>query len=98
MTPLIIDNDFIATAYDIQKSFFNALFSVVTYVSGLIIDTSGYFILQGFLYKLQCCALILLLMIFLDVVSNEPKVNAPAFNFRIAEGKEYTDSTILKEN
>ena len=56
MTPLIVDNHFIATAYSIQKSSFNALFSVVTYVSGLIIDTFGYFILQEFLYKLQCCA------------------------------------------
>ena len=73
MTPLIINNDFIATAYTIQKSFFNALFSVETYVSGLIIDTSGYFILQGFLIQItMLCINLILLMIFLDVISNGP--------------------------
>ena len=81
MTPLIIDNDFTATAYGIQKSFFNALFSVVTYVSGLIIDTSGYFILQGFFIQITMLSIdFILLMIFLDAVSNGPKVNALAFN------------------
>ena len=44
------------------------------------------------------CINLILLMIFLDVISNGPKVNAPAFNFRIAEGKKCTDSTLLKEN
>ena len=98
ITPLIIDNHFIATAYGIRKSFFNALFSVVTYVSGLIIDTFGYFILQGFFIQItMLCIDLILLMIFLDIISNGPKVNAPAFNFRIAEGKKCADSTHLKK-
>ena len=39
------------------------------------------------------CIDLILLMIFLDVISNGPKVNAPAFNFKIAEGKNCANST-----
>ena len=41
------------------------------------------------------CIDLILLMIF--VISNGPKVNAPAFNFRIAEGKNCANSTHLKK-
>ena len=42
------------------------------------------------------CIDLILLMIFFDIISNGPKVSAPAFNFKIAEGKNCADLTLKK--
>ena len=79
VTPLIIDKEYLATAYGIQKSSFNATYSLVTYITGLIIDTLGYFVLQCFfIHILILCIDLTLIMVFLDAASDNPKLNVPA--------------------
>ena len=80
---LLIDKEYIATAYGIQKSAFNASFSVIAYVSGYIIDTLGYYVLQGFfVHLIILCADVIFLMIFFDAVSDRPRLNVPSFNIK----------------
>ncbi|XP_003387971.1 PREDICTED: major facilitator superfamily domain-containing protein 1-like [Amphimedon queenslandica] len=72
----IINKEFITTAYGIQKSLFNASFSLMAYVTGLTIDTLGYFVLQGlFTHCIIFCIDLTLIMIFIDVASKKPKLN-----------------------
>ena len=83
MIPLIIDKGYLATAYGIQKSSFNASYSLITYITGLIIDTLGYFVLQGFfLHIVILCIDLTLIMVFLDAASDNPKLNVPALWLR----------------
>ena len=83
MIPLIIDKGYLATAYGIQKSTFNAAYSLVTYFTGLIIDTLGYFVLQGFfIHIVILCIDLTLIVVFLDAASDNPKLNVPALWLR----------------
>ncbi|XP_011407141.1 PREDICTED: major facilitator superfamily domain-containing protein 1-like [Amphimedon queenslandica] len=79
VTPVIIDKGYLATAYGLQKSSFNATYALVTYITGLIIDTLGYFVLQGFfIHIVILCIDFTLIMVFLDAASDNPKLNVPA--------------------
>ena len=81
--PLIIDKGYLATAYGIQRSSFNAAYSLITYITGLIIDTLGYFVLQGFfIHILILCVDLTLIMVFLDATSDNSKLNVPALWLR----------------
>ena len=83
MIPLIIDKGYLATAYGIQKSTYNATYSLVTYITGLIIDTLGYFVLQCFfIHNVILCIDFTLIMVFLDAASDNPKLNVPALWLR----------------
>ena len=74
----IINKECITTAYGIQKSSFNASFSLMAYVTGLTIDTLGYFALQGlFIHCIIFCIDLTFIMIFIDVASENPKLNIP---------------------
>ena len=86
--PLIIDKGYLATAYGIQRSSFNAAYSLITYITGLIIDTLGYFVLQGFfIHILILCVDLTLIMVFLDAASDNPKLNVPALWLRHIKDK-----------
>ena len=88
MIPLIIDKGYLATAYGIQKSSFNASYSLITYITGLIIDTLGYFVLQGFfIHIVILCIDLTLIMVFLDAASDNPKLNVPALWLRCLNDK-----------
>ncbi|XP_003390169.2 PREDICTED: major facilitator superfamily domain-containing protein 1-like [Amphimedon queenslandica] len=83
LIPLIIDKKYLATAYGIQNSSFNATYSLLTYITGLIIDTVGYFVLQGFfMHIIILCIDFTLIMVFLDAASDNPKLNIPALWLR----------------
>ena len=78
----VINKECITTAYGIQKSSFNAFFSLMAYVTGLTIDTLGYFALQGlFIHCIIFCIDLTFLIIFIDVASESPKLNVPGLWF-----------------
>ena len=75
---LIIDREYITTAYGILRGGFNASLSVIVYLAGFIIDTRGYFMLQAFfVYLIALCIYVVLLLILLDVMSKKPRLNVP---------------------
>ena len=76
---LVIGKRYLATAYGVQNSSYNASYSLITYFTGLIIDTLGYFVLQCFfIHIVTLCIDLTLIMVFLDAASNNPKLNVPA--------------------
>ena len=90
---LIIDKEYITTAYGILKSSYNASLSVIVYVTGLVIDTLGYFVLQAFFTHLIIVStIVILIMIFLDAASDNPKLNVLALRINRKRNKDCTDS------
>ena len=80
---LIIDREYITTAYGILRGGYNASLSVIVYLAGFIIDTRGYFMLQAFfVYLITLCIYVVLLLILLDVMSKKPRLNVPGLWIR----------------
>ena len=80
---LIIDREYITTAYGILRGGYNASLSVIVYFAGFIIDTRGYFMLQAFfVYLITLCIYVVLLLILLDVMSKKPRLNVPGLWIR----------------
>ena len=76
---LLIDREYLATAYGIYKTGYNAVVAIMIYVTGLIVDNVGYFMLEGFYTMLVIlCVIFVLLMIIIDTSSNKPKINFPS--------------------
>ena len=93
---LLIDKEYITTAYGIQKCITDTCFLVVVYASGYIIDTLGYYVLQGvFTQIILLCLDFILLLIILDAISNKPKLNVPSFSFKHKKEK---DSGLKEED
>ena len=81
----IIDKEYITTAYGTLRGSYNASLSVIVYITGLVIDTHGYFVLLAFfVHSSVLCSYIVLFLVFLDVISNKPRLNVPGpwFNCR----------------
>ena len=80
---LIIDKESMATAFGILNSSYNAAYSLVTYVTGLIIDTLGYFVLQGFfIHIIMLCIDFTLITVIIDAASDKPSLNVPGLWLR----------------
>ncbi|XP_003382714.1 PREDICTED: major facilitator superfamily domain-containing protein 1-like [Amphimedon queenslandica] len=77
---MIIDKEYITTAYGISRGLsFNASLAILMFVTGLIVDDYGYFILQAFylvLTSFGSIALVLVLLIDMTV-SEKLKLNFP---------------------
>ena len=93
---LLIDKEYITTAYGIQKFVTDTSFLVVVYASGYIIDTLGYYVLQGVYTQITLLGLdFILLLIILDAISDKPKLNVPSFSFKHKKEK---DSGLKEED
>ncbi|XP_003387966.1 PREDICTED: major facilitator superfamily domain-containing protein 1-like [Amphimedon queenslandica] len=85
----LIDKENMATAFGILNSSYNAAYSLVTYVTGLIIDTLGYFVLQGFFIHIIMLSIdFTLLTVIFDAASNKPNLNVPGLWLRCKAIKE----------
>ncbi|XP_011407755.1 PREDICTED: major facilitator superfamily domain-containing protein 1-like [Amphimedon queenslandica] len=75
---LVVDKEYITTGYGILRGAYNASLSAIVYITGFIIDTKGYFMLQAFfVYLTILCIHIVLLLIVLDFISQKPRLNVP---------------------
>ena len=83
MIPLIVEKRYLGTAYGIQRGSYSATYSLMSYIAGLIVDTLGYFVLQGFfIHVILLCVDFTLIMVYLDAVSDKPTLNVPALWLR----------------
>ena len=77
---LLVEEDHIATAYGIFRSNYNLVFSILTVVTGALVDHAGYFILEIFYSLLICIAGYIVLTLWLrDATSDKPKINIPGW-------------------
>ena len=91
---LLVGKEQLATAYGIFRSNYNLSFSIITIVTGIIVDKLGYFVLELFFSCLTIVAFTLvMLLIASDASSDIPKINIPGWKPR---GKENEDQ-LLKE-
>ena len=75
---LLIDKQYITTAYGISRGSFNLSLAILVYATGFIIDNFGYFILEGiFVLLSSLCLNALFLIVFIDITSDKPKLNVP---------------------
>ena len=76
---MIIDKEYITTAYGISRASLNTSLAILMFATGLIVDDCGYFTLQAFYLALTSFGSIaLLLVLLIDMtVSEKPKLNVP---------------------
>ncbi|KAL3201555.1 hypothetical protein MRX96_012588 [Rhipicephalus microplus] len=65
LVAMVIPEHQLGTAYGIMQSVQNLGLAVIAMVSGMIVDSSGYFILEVFLMAWLCCSLIACLLLVL---------------------------------
>lgn len=63
LVAMVIPERQLGTAYGIMQSVQNLGLAVIAMVSGMIVDTSGYFVLEVFLMAWLCCSLIACLLL-----------------------------------
>ena len=76
---MIIDKEYITTAYGVSKGSYNTSLAILTFATGLIVDDCGYFTLQAFYLALASFGSIaLFLVLLIDMtVSEKPELNVP---------------------
>ncbi|KAK8784744.1 hypothetical protein V5799_008891, partial [Amblyomma americanum] len=65
LVAMVIPEHQLGTAYGIMQSVQNLGLAVIAMVSGMIVDSSGYFILEVFLMAWLCCSLIACLLLLI---------------------------------
>lgn len=65
LVAMVIPERQLGTAYGIMQSVQNLGLAVIAMVSGMIVDSSGYFVLEVFLMAWLCCSLIACLLLIL---------------------------------
>lgn len=65
LVAMVIPGHQLGTAYGIMQSVQNLGLAVIAMVSGMIVDSSGYFILEVFLMAWLCCSLIACLLLLI---------------------------------
>ena len=76
---LLIDREYLATAYGVYKTGYNLIVAIMIYVTGLIVDNIGYFILEGvYTLLVLLCIVFVLLMIIIDTASVKTRINFPS--------------------
>ena len=83
---LLMKEDYVTTGYGIVRASYNMSLSLMIYLTGVIIDSHGYFILEYFYFLVTIgCISIALLMIFVDGSSKNPKLNVSALKFLLKD-------------
>ena len=78
---LLIKEDYITTAYGMIGFSFNASIALMIYLTGVVVDNYGYFILEGSYFLIVTgCIVLVLLVIIVDCSSRHPKLIMQVLN------------------
>ncbi|XP_011403454.1 PREDICTED: major facilitator superfamily domain-containing protein 1-like [Amphimedon queenslandica] len=78
---LLIKEDYITTAYGMISFSFNASLALMIYLTGLVVDNYGYFILESSYFLIVTgCIVLVLLVIIVDSSSRHPKLITQVLN------------------